>query len=97
MQIEFKDTEDSKILETNESIQEPIQPDSQLMEMIVQYTGMKFQPADEQVNLQMIISTLAEEFPSLILALSEEQFVRGYEQALEDVEAMRIKMEENVE
>ena len=89
MQIEFKDTEDSKTLETNEDLESQVSPETPLMEMIVQYIGCKYEPVDERVNLEMIISTLAEECPVLVLALSEENFMRGYEQALSDLEAMR--------
>ena len=34
----------------------------------------------------MIIDVLAEDFPQLVLCLSEENWVRGYQQALVDVE-----------
>ena len=33
----------------------------------------------------MIVETLAEEFPEFVLALAEENWVRGYEQALADL------------
>jgi hypothetical protein len=34
----------------------------------------------------MIIDILAKEFPELVLCVSEENWVRGYQQALTDVE-----------
>ena len=46
----------------------------------------KKDPEDEQVTLEMIIDVLAEAFPELVLCMSEENWVRGYQQALTDVE-----------
>ena len=33
----------------------------------------------------MIVETLSEEFPEFMLAIAEENWIRGYEQALTDV------------
>ena len=45
------------------------------------------QTLNEEVNLEMIVEVLSQEFPELILCVSEENWVRGYHQALVDVEA----------
>jgi len=37
----------------------------------------------------MVIEVLASHFPEVAFALAEENFLRGYEQALSDVDAMR--------
>ena len=60
--------------------------DNQLKEYIINYTGDKKNPEDESVTIEMIIDVLAEAFPELVLCLSEENWVRGYTQALTDVE-----------
>ena len=60
--------------------------DNELKEYIINYVGNKLDPKDEQVTIGMIIDVLADDFPQLVLCLSEENWVRGYQQALSDVE-----------
>jgi len=55
-----------------------------LKSMIVQYVGEKLSPGNEEVSVDMIIGILADEFPELVFSLAEENWVRGYEQGLED-------------
>ena len=57
---------------------------SPLKDMIVQYVGEKISPENGEVSVEMVISTLADEFPELVFSLAEEKWVRGYEQGLED-------------
>lgn len=57
---------------------------SPLKDMIVQYVGEKISPENGEVSVEMVISTLADEFPELVFSLAEENWVRGYEQGLED-------------
>ena len=63
---------------------------SELKTMLVNYVGTKFDK--EQVTAEMIIETLATEFPELMFVFAEENFIRGYAQAFADKEAL----EENV-
>ena len=42
----------------------------------------------------MIVDQLANEFPEFVLAVAEENFVRGYQQALTDVDIGRQAWEE---
>ena len=37
----------------------------------------------------MVISLLAEEFPEVLLTVAEENYLRGYESALEDLSAFK--------
>lgn len=61
-------------------------PDNKLKEYIINYTGEKLNPEDGNVTLEMIIDIIAKDFPELILCVSEENWIRGYQQALTDVE-----------
>tara|TARA_Y100001937_G_scaffold128850_1_gene209046 strand:+ start:23045 stop:23320 length:276 start_codon:yes stop_codon:yes gene_type:complete len=63
-----------------------VNPNNDLKEMIVEYTGNKINPENEEVTLEMVIDILSDEFPELLLCVSEENWVRGYHQALTDVE-----------
>ena len=44
----------------------------------------------------MILKTMAAEFPEFLLPLAEENFVRGYQQALLDVEEGRLAWKEEM-
>ena len=59
---------------------------NELKEYLINYTGTAKDPDDENVTLEMIIDVLSENFPELVLCLSEENWIRGYNQALTDVE-----------
>ena len=96
MDIEFtneKELEDE--LSTLNNVVESL--DSELKTYIVNYVGSKLQPENEEVTVKMVVETLAEEFPEFILALAEENWVRGYEQALLDVDTRKRLMEEEKE
>jgi len=59
---------------------------NELQDYIINYVGNEKDPEDEKVTVGMIIDVLAEQFPQLVLCISEENWVRGYQQALADVE-----------
>ena len=48
--------------------------------------GNKHNPKNGNVTVQMIVDTLAEDFPEFTLAVAGENFLRGYHQALCDLE-----------
>ena len=72
--------------ETSE-LQRPVEVDSELKEIIVNYVGEKHNPENNEVTLEMVIETFAKEFNGFLLPVAEENFIRGYKQALSDVEA----------
>lgn len=61
--------------------------DTEMKEWIVNYVGEKVNPDNEEVTVQMVVEALADEFPELVLPLVEENFIRGYQQAMDDIEA----------
>jgi len=73
-------------LETDEA-QKIIQgTEGPLKGMLVNYVGQVMTPENGQVTVEMIIQTLASEFPEFLLVVARENWLRGYEQALTDVE-----------
>ncbi len=62
--------------------------------MLINYGGEKQSPDENNVTVEMIVDQLASEFPEVVLAVAEENFVRGYQQALSDVEVGRKAWEE---
>ena len=69
-------------IHTNEVLAMPVQPDSELKEYLVEYTGKKFE--QEEVTVHMIAETLAADFPEFLFSFAEENFLRGYKQGLDD-------------
>ena len=52
---------------------------NELKEWLVDYVGNKVNPENNEVNVEMIIKTVAKEFPEFLLAVAEENFIRGYQ------------------
>ena len=69
-------------IHTNPVLAMPVQPDSELKEYLVEYVGKKFDR--EEVTVHMVAETLASDFPEFLFAFAEENFLRGYQQGLDD-------------
>ena len=63
--------------------------DNGLKKIFINYVGEKLQPKNDEVTIEMVLGTLAEEFPELLLVVAEENFIRGYQQAMTDVDATK--------
>lgn len=70
--------------EENPVLKETVTGDTALKEWLVDYVGEKLNPEDSNVTVEMIVEVVAAEFPEFVLALAEENYFRGYEQALMD-------------
>ena len=73
-------------MEKNPTLEEVVDPNTDLKNMLVEYVGEKLNPEDQKITVDMIIETMAQEFPEFLLAIAEENWIRGYHQALDDVE-----------
>ena len=71
----------------------PVEKTTELKSWLVDYVGEKLQPEKNEVNVEMIIQVMAEEFPEILLAIAEENFVRGYQQAAEDIRQFEVPYE----
>jgi len=70
----------------NPDLLEPVEKSNELKEWLVNYVGEKQGPESGEVSVEMIIKTMAEDFPEFLLVLAEENFIRGYQQALADID-----------
>jgi hypothetical protein len=75
----------------NEDLAMPVSVETELKKMVVNYIGERLSPEDGDVTVQMAVDVFAVEFPEFLLAVAEENFLRGYEQALTDVATMETK------
>jgi len=80
----------------NPQLTEVLEKDSPMKEWMVDYVGNKINPEKDEVNLAMIIETMADEFPEFLLALAEENWIRGYHQAINDMETGKRLYEEEL-
>jgi len=74
----------------NENLNEAVSANTGLKELVVNYIGERL-ARSEEVTVDMAVEVFAAEFPEFLLAVAEENFLRGYEQALVDVETMEAK------
>ena len=66
-----------------------------IKEILINYVGNNNQNVDkENVTVENIVETLAQEFPEFLLPVAEENFIRGYQQAMSDIELSQEIMNE---
>jgi len=70
----------------NIELNSPIEDTTGLKQLVVNYIGNRL-VAEEEVTIDMAVEVFAAEFPEFLMAIAEENFLRGYQQALDDVES----------
>ena len=81
--VDFKEEQ-----EQSPGLKEVVVPETEVKAWLVNYVGNKINPKDGNVTVEMVVEEMAKEFPEFLMVLAEENFVRGYEQALTDVESL---------
>ena len=71
----------------NPQLDEVVQKSNPMKEWLVDYVGNKLQPQNNEVTVAMLVEAMADEFPEFVMAVAEENFIRGYQQAFKDLEA----------
>jgi|GEM_PF-482259 len=94
LQIHWKESEKPELISAVNEI--ALGKETKLKEWLVNYVGEKCSPENDKVTVEMIVETVAKEFPEFLLTVAEENWVRGYQQALDDAElGKRISEQEN--
>ena len=71
----------------NPNLKKPVNKETELKTFLVNYVGNNNPNVkQEEVTVENIVETMAEDFPEFLLAVAEENWIRGYHQALVDVE-----------
>tara|TARA_R110000851_G_C12952279_1_gene553399 strand:+ start:640 stop:942 length:303 start_codon:yes stop_codon:yes gene_type:complete len=83
----------AKEFDQNPDLYSMVQPDNDLKNFLVEYAGEALQPDNKEVTVEMVIEIVARDFPEFVLALAEENWVRGYQQALDDVDTGQQMLE----
>ena len=68
----------------SEELDKEVEPVGEFKQFVVNYVGHKRQ-LQERVTVEDIVMVFAEEFPEFLLAVAEENFIRGYKQAMDDL------------
>ena len=76
----------AKEFEEKSELNKEVEPETPMKEWMINYIGEKHEPEDGSVTVEMIVETMAEEFPEFLLAIAEENWIRGYRQAITDVD-----------
>lgn len=61
-----------------------VESDTFLKRWLIQYVGEKCNPEDDIVTVEMVVKVFADEFPQALIAVAEENYLRGYKQAIVD-------------
>tara|TARA_B100000900_G_scaffold394465_1_gene391910 strand:+ start:329 stop:595 length:267 start_codon:yes stop_codon:yes gene_type:complete len=65
-----------------------VSAENPLKQMLLEYVGNKYATEEDEgefeVTVQMIVDTLAHEFPEFVMIMAEENWVRGYQQGIND-------------
>jgi hypothetical protein len=71
----------------NPDLEKTITDEPGLKALVVNYIGERLM-AQEEVTVDMAVQVFAAEFPEFLMAIAEENFLRGYQQALDDLEVV---------
>jgi len=74
----------------NPDLERPVEGNTGLQQLVVNYIGERLL-AKEDVTVDMAVQVFAAEFPEFLMAVAEENFLRGYQQALLDIETIPNK------
>ena len=83
--------------DTTQGLKETVNVDTAMKSRLVNYVGEQHNPKGDAVTVEMIVETMAKEFPGFLMAIAEENWVRGYHQALEDIEIGRQAAQSELE
>tara|TARA_R100001163_G_C5033244_1_gene172945 strand:+ start:93 stop:398 length:306 start_codon:yes stop_codon:yes gene_type:complete len=87
---------DINLSEYEEVSQQAVEKENELKTFLIEYVGEKEKPENDEVTVEMIVNTMAKEFPEFVLTVAEENWIRGYQQAMVDVEVGERLVEQEI-
>jgi len=75
----------------NPILKERLSSSSKLKELIIDFVGEETKPENDEVTVGHIVEVFSQQFPEFVLALAEENFIRGYSQAISDLQEDKEK------
>jgi len=77
-----------------ETESEVVTKDNPMKTWLFDYVGEKMNAQNGEVTVEMIVEAMSKEFPDFLLLVAQENWLRGYEQALYDVDYGDLKKNE---
>ena len=74
-----------------------VDKENELKTFLVDYVGQKSNPENGEVTVEMIVNTMAQDFPGFVLTVAEENWIRGYQQAMVDIEVGERLVEQELQ
>jgi len=71
-----------------------VEKDNPMKTWLIDYVGEKLKPESGEITVEMIVEAMSQEFPDFLLAVAQENWLRGYEQALYDVDYGELRKNE---
>lgn len=68
--------------------------DNPMKEWLVDYVGNKMKPENGEITVELIVEAMAQEFPDFLMVVAQENWLRGYQQALYDVDYGELRKNE---
>ena len=84
------------MVDENPDLKVVVEKETPAKTWLVNYVGEKLSPENGEVTVEMIVNVMSAEFPEFLLALAEENWLRGYRQGVNDVEVGRAMAEQEV-
>jgi hypothetical protein len=81
----------------NPTLTEEVESNNELKMWLVNYVGDRSTTEDGQVTVENIVEVMAKEFPEFLMAVAEENWIRGYHQGLVDIEEGRKIYEQQIQ
>jgi hypothetical protein len=75
-------------VDKNPDLLVPVHRDNPLRDLVVGYVGNKLAPKNDEVTVEMVVDVFSTDFPEFLMVIAEENYMRGYSQALDDVESL---------
>ena len=85
------------ISQYEEISQKTVEKENDLKTFLIDYVGEREKPENDEVTVEMIVNIMAKEFPEFVLTVAEENWIRGYQQAMVDVEVGERLIEQEEE
>ena len=63
-----------------------VEKDNAMKTWLVDYVGQKLKPENGEITVEMIVEARSQEFPDFLMLVAQENWLRGYQQALYDVD-----------
>tara|TARA_R100001082_G_scaffold106750_1_gene79893 strand:+ start:617 stop:925 length:309 start_codon:yes stop_codon:yes gene_type:complete len=93
-EIKFDDIDLEKYDEVS---QKTVEKENELKTFLIEYVGEKNNPDNGEVTVEMIVNTMSQEFPEFVLTVAEENWIRGYQQAMVDMEVGERLVKEEID